>query len=586
MEGINLNEITFGQFAVLSAGGTSSNGSNTYINGIPANSHMFTNSPVITNTNSRDVLAPQSVASQQVGQVSANVVYGGVLKGVTLEIGSNFKVDSTGNVTAYNLDVTQGSIVIGANFSVDDGGNLYAASAVLSGSMDITGGSITVGSNFFVSNTGNLTASNATITGNINSSTITDGSINIGNGTFTVNSSGVVNASSGTFSGTVNASSGTFSGSITASGTITGGTLDGTTIHLPNAGGFLTFNNTSGSPDAAIVEDTNNNFIIRCGSGGTIAFEDQSGSTIWGEVNSGGFNTSGGISVSGAISAGQTISAGNFSTGGNVSAGSLQANSVNTNGQTWAFADINCGAIGCSTISTNGNSITCGPIYGDYTNIYNGQVGGGILSSAIQADIILNTSNSQQIFANYTGAAAFGIDQGGDIACFSNMTQGANNGSNGYLTCNNFTNHGAKDSLEWTSKGTVGVSCVESTEVWYEDLGEGKIVNEECLIELDPLYLEVTEGDYHVILSAYGQSSYLYCERSDTSFMVKSDKDIPFSYKVIRHRRHYGHFRFHTWEDIDAVNNFIEHDINVRNIQKEFEEYKKNHPRPIPTFNP
>ena len=55
--------------------------------------------------------------------------------------------------------------------------------------------------------TGDLTGSSGTFSGNISG-----GSINLGNGTFTVDSNGNMNASSGTFSGTIYCSSGTVGG--------------------------------------------------------------------------------------------------------------------------------------------------------------------------------------------------------------------------------------------------------------------------------------------------------------------------------------------------------------------------------------
>lgn len=76
----------------------------------------------------------------------------------------------------------------------------------------------------------------STITG----ASFVGGSINIGSGTFTVNSSGImtatgvnisgaINATSGSFTGAINATSGSL-GSLTVTGTLTGGTLSGATV--------------------------------------------------------------------------------------------------------------------------------------------------------------------------------------------------------------------------------------------------------------------------------------------------------------------------------------------------------------------
>ncbi len=72
----------------------------------------------------------------------------------------------------------------------------------------ISGGSINLGNGTFtVDKDGNLTANKGTFSGDL-----IGGSINIGNGTFTVDSNGNMNASSGTFSGAIYCSSGTVGG--------------------------------------------------------------------------------------------------------------------------------------------------------------------------------------------------------------------------------------------------------------------------------------------------------------------------------------------------------------------------------------
>lgn len=68
--------------------------------------------------------------------------------------------------------------------------------------------------------TGNLSAAGGTFTGNLSGATITGGSINIGDGTFQVNSSGELTATSGTFSGDLASAGGTFTGALSG-GTIT-----------------------------------------------------------------------------------------------------------------------------------------------------------------------------------------------------------------------------------------------------------------------------------------------------------------------------------------------------------------------------
>jgi len=89
---------------------------------------------------------------------------------------------------------------------------------------------------FRVDMQGNVIANRLTAnSAKINSSMFNDGeivgsSINVGNGVFTVDKSGHVDALSGNFRGIIQALGGSFAGDITATGTITGGTIKGAKI--------------------------------------------------------------------------------------------------------------------------------------------------------------------------------------------------------------------------------------------------------------------------------------------------------------------------------------------------------------------
>ena len=76
--------------------------------------------------------------------------------------------------------------------------------------------------------TGDLTGSSGTFSGNISG-----GSINLGNGTFTVDENGNMNASSGTFGGTLKGADGTFIGKLKGN-EIDGAKISGGTINVGN----------------------------------------------------------------------------------------------------------------------------------------------------------------------------------------------------------------------------------------------------------------------------------------------------------------------------------------------------------------
>jgi hypothetical protein len=146
-------------------------------------------------------------------------------------------------------------------------------------------------------------------------------------------------------------------------------------------------------------------------------------------------------------------------------------------------------------------------------------------------------------------------------------------------------NGGGKGALEHTSTGSRFLFSIESPENYYEDFGEDKIVSGICKINIDPLFNEVTKGDYKILLTAYGKHTYLYAEKTDsTYFTVFSDEDIEFSWVIIKHRVHHNLKRFPNYEEND---NLDEPELSHQKVLKnniEFEKYKKNHPKPIPTL--
>ena len=154
---------------------------------------------------------------------------------------SNFTL-STDNIyisdtsKSFTINGVSRSVVLrmGSNFGVTSGGTLYANNANISGTISgstITGGSINIGDGTFkVDTNGNMTATSATIEGAIKSSTIsgstiTGGSISINNGVFKVDTNGNMTATSATIKGKI-------SGSTITGGSISGATISGGTINI------------------------------------------------------------------------------------------------------------------------------------------------------------------------------------------------------------------------------------------------------------------------------------------------------------------------------------------------------------------
>jgi hypothetical protein len=59
----------------------------------------------------------------------------------------------------------------------------------------------------------------------------------------------------------------------------------------------------------------------------------------------------------------------------------------------------------------------------------------------------------------------------------------------------NLAGTGSKSCVVKTSKGPTLMYCQESPENWFEDFGEGRLVDGRCYIELDPVFLETVSID-------------------------------------------------------------------------------------------
>lgn len=514
MEGINLNTINT-QFGVLQ--NTSSFSTPSFINGIPANSLLFQNQPTITAENIKTIISPSAISNQQMGQISANSIQAGVLKGVQLAIGNIFTVDNAGNVTAQNITVTGGSISIGNNFYVNNYGQLYGTDATISGSLDIQKGSIVIGSNFSVTNQGDATMSNAVISGTINSatlnsSTIIGGSLNIGSGNFTVASTGAVAVggnvttisptgafytSNGDFTGSVTTSNITATGgsisNLTISGTLTGGTINGSTIGSPTINSATINSATINDPN--LVSTGTMNFKLT-NSGYGWYFNNYAGSNVATLDETGTLTLSNNCEVDGNIN-----TSGTFGSGG---AATIAGMAISATQIIWPVSLNNITAAG----SSNNFEFSLGSPTG---------------------------TTASFTWFNAQNALAMSLNNSGDL-----------------WVAGTFTAAGTKSAIEKTSAGYKLLYAMEAPEVLYEDVGHGTISNGykivPTIVPIDPLFLETVTGDYELFVSPLGLCSYLYAVKSPTSFEVFADANIDFSWRIIFHRRN---FETHRMEDAD-----------------------------------
>jgi hypothetical protein len=130
-------------------------------------------------------------------------------------------------------------------------------------------------------------------------------------------------------------------------------------------------------------------------------------------------------------------------------------------------------------------------------------------------------------------------------------------GGFGVVCDGDFAAFGAKNAIVPTSKGQRKLYSQESPEAWFEDFGEGQLVDGQAHIALDPLFLEtVTIDEQHplkVFIQLNDDCSGVYVKRQAAGFEVKELKDgtgrAHFTYRVVAKRKGFETARLDTVKD-------------------------------------
>jgi hypothetical protein len=211
-------------------------------------------------------------------------------------------------------------------------------------------------------------------------------------------------------------------------------------------------------------------------------------------------------------------------------------------------ASTGLGSAGVIGVSTNGGQNEIGVI-GDYAlwgaAVFGMGRGGSLTHMLTPRDYGVIGS------VNYPGATAvYGYDAGNYNGTIPNTDLIS------YALYGNgkFAVTGTKSASVPTTKGNQLLYCVESPEIWFEDLGGGKLVNGSTHIALDEMYMETVliDSDHKmlVFLQEEGESNGLIVikDRDNKGFTVKEinngHSDAEFSYRIMAKRRFYQNQRF------------------------------------------
>ena len=150
-----------------------------------------------------------------------------------------------------------------------------------------------------------------------------------------------------------------------------------------------------------------------------------------------------------------------------------------------------------------------------------------------------------------TSLSSAGVGVYGEVLTLSGVTYGVygkghSDSGYGVYYSGGLAGTGTKSCVVKTSKGPVLMYCQESPENWFEDFGEGQLVNGRCHIELDPLFLETVTVDEENPMKVFVELEAEYCNgvairRGITGFDVierhGGTTSSPFWYRVVAKRK-------------------------------------------------
>jgi len=125
---------------------------------------------------------------------------------------------------------------------------------------------------------------------------------------------------------------------------------------------------------------------------------------------------------------------------------------------------------------------------------------------------------------------------------------------------------GSKSAVVKTSEGPTALFCMESPEVWFEDIGGGKLIDGKAHIEIDPLFLETVtiddENPMRVFIQPNGESNGLIVIKGKTGFDVieqnSGTSNIAFDYRILAKRKYFETDRLTVWPNPTHEHNPVE----------------------------
>ncbi|MEO0295640.1 MAG: hypothetical protein ABIM85_06420, partial [candidate division WOR-3 bacterium] len=265
----------------------------------------------------------------------------------------------------------------------------------------------------------------------------------------------------------------------------------------------------------------------------------------------------------------------------------------------------NLGVIGWNSSNTNINGILGGQ-YSGVQGVSNNTSGAGVYGAHTAA-----SSSAIGVYGTCTGGSydytcVIGYDPnysdyygyggrfyGGwfGVYGYNGYTGGVGYGVYGYAPSSGyavyadgrFAASGTKSAIVRTSKGPRELYCVESPEIWFTEVGSGKLINGKAHIELDPLFLETVTIDENnpmkVIITLTDECNGVYVKKGKTGFDVielnNGKSNATFDYVVYAKRKGYENKRLE-FTEAGYVDEHLYPDINDPEIPSKIREKRLN----------
>jgi len=231
-----------------------------------------------------------------------------------------------------------------------------------------------------------------------------------------------------------------------------------------------------------------------------------------------------------------------------VSGKSLSTDGYGVYGETTANTGVTFGVRGMS-YSTSGTGVsgsalaTTGPAFGGK---FQSESESGVGAFGLATAIIGTAGGMSGRTYAESGRGVFGWASSDSGTTYGVYGRSDSPAGTGVYYQGGLAGSGSKSCVVRTSSGPTLMYCQESPENWFEDFGEGQLIDGRCHIELDPLFLETvtinSDNPMKTFLTPNGRLGDWWVEKGTVGFSViapDASDGSRFDYRVVAKRKNF-----------------------------------------------